>query len=359
MTVGILFPFLLIALASYSLWKSCSNFDRYSKVIGHQLTDGVRGATVNAIGSSLPEFFTAFFFLVILQDIEGFSSGLATILGSAIFNILLIPAVVILILIKNDHNLHINKKLIVRDTGVLLFSQILLFYFLQDGVISLVDSFYLFLLYTAYLLLLSRGGLFTKDENKQTNKESRRWVWKRILISVFKISIWCLVLVYACNVLFTGNMQFEFLSFLNFDASAGIGFEKMMFVALIFAAAASSVPDMIISALDAKSGDVDDSLANPLASNLFDICIAFGVPLFIYTLFNGEIYFNDDVNSSTFHDIQTLIILMIGITILFLLSVLFSKKYTIIHSIVFVILFIGFIISVFNLDVLFHIIPWL
>ena len=27
MTIGILFPFLLIALASYSLWKSCSNFD--------------------------------------------------------------------------------------------------------------------------------------------------------------------------------------------------------------------------------------------------------------------------------------------------------------------------------------------
>ena len=54
MTIGILFPFLLIALASYSLWKSCSNFDRYSKVIGDQLTDGVRGATVNAIGSSLP-----------------------------------------------------------------------------------------------------------------------------------------------------------------------------------------------------------------------------------------------------------------------------------------------------------------
>ena len=359
MILGLLIAFLLIILASYSLWKSCSNFDRYSKVVGGNLKDGVRGATINAIGSSLPEFFTTFFFLIILQDVEGFSSGLATILGSAIFNILLIPAVVIFILIKNKHNLQINKKLIARDTGVLLVSQIFLLYFIQDGIISLLDSFFLFLIYIAYLLFLSREGLFNINKNKDIHKISRRMVWQKIIISVIKISAWCLVLVYACNILFTGNFQLEFLSPLNFDASSGIGFEKIMYVALIFAAAASSIPDMFISALDAKSGDADDSLANPLASNLFDICIAFGVPLFIYTLFNGEISFFDYVNNSTFQDIQTLIILMIGITILFLLSVLFSKKYNIIHAIFFVILFIGFIISVFNLDVLFHQIPWL
>ncbi|MBC8298178.1 MAG: hypothetical protein H8E55_20625 [Pelagibacterales bacterium] len=357
--MSIIIPLLFIAICSYLLWKSCSNFDRYSKVIGNKLTEGVRGATLNAIGSSLPEFFTAFFFLIILQDVEGFSSGLATILGSAIFNILLIPAVVIIILIKNNHNLQINKKLIIRDAGILLVSQIFLLYFIQDGVISLLDSFYLFLIYIAYLLVLSRGGLFDRNESKQSHKESRKGIWNKILISVFRISIWCLILVYACNVLFSGDFQFEFLSFLNFTESSGIGFEKMMYVALIFAAAASSVPDMFISAFDAKSGDVDDSLANPLASNLFDICIAFGIPLSIYTLINGEIHFPDFLNNSLFQDIQTLIILMIGITILFLISVLFSKKYNIIHAIFFILLFIGFVISVFNLEILHQQIPWL
>ena len=155
MSLGVFIPYILIILASYLLWQSCANFDRYSKVIGSRLTQGVRGATINAIGSSLPEFFTTFFFLIILQDVEGFSSGLATILGSAIFNILLIPAIVIFILIKFNHNLKINKKLIFRDTGILLVSQISLLYFIQDGVIGLLAAFYLFLIYLAYLLMLS------------------------------------------------------------------------------------------------------------------------------------------------------------------------------------------------------------
>ena len=359
MSLGVFIPYILIILASYLLWQSCANFDRYSKVIGNRLTQGVRGATINAIGSSLPEFFTTFFFLIILQDVEGFSSGLATILGSAIFNILLIPAIVIFILIKFNHNLQINKKLIFRDTGILLVSQISLLYFIQDGVIGLLDAFYLFLIYLAYLLMLSKGGLFEKNATKHIYKDSRAMVWRKILFSVSKISIWCLMLVYACNVFFAGDFQFEFLSFLNFDKYSGIGLDKMMYVALIFAAAASSVPDMLISALDAKSGDADDSLANPLASNLFDICIAFAVPLFIYTLFNGEIYLYEYLNNSTFQDIQVLILLMIVITILFLLSVSSAKKYNIFHSFFFIFLFIGFIISVFNLDVLFQQIPWL
>ena len=173
-----------------------------------------------------------------------------------------------------------------------------------------------------------------------------------------KISLWCLLLVYSCEILFTGHYP-VFLSFLNFSAADSIGFDNMLYVALIFAAAASSVPDMFISAFDAKTGDVDDSLANPLASNLFDICIAFGVPLFVYTLFNGEIRFDDVVNESTFNDIYSLTVLMIVITILFLLSVMISKKYTIKHAMFFIALFIGFIFSAFNLDLIYNYILWL
>ena len=34
--MGILLPLLLIIICSYLLWKSCANFDRYSKVIGNK-----------------------------------------------------------------------------------------------------------------------------------------------------------------------------------------------------------------------------------------------------------------------------------------------------------------------------------
>lgn len=352
--MGLVIPIILISISSYLLWRSCSNFDRFSKVIGVNLKDGVRGATINAIGSSLPEFFTTFFFLIILQDINGFIAGLSTVLGSAIFNILLIPSIVIIILIKNNHNLMINHKLIMRDAGILLVSQIFLLYFIQDGVITLLDSFYLFLIYIAYLLVLSRGGMFERKQDQEVHKDRRSHAWRKILKSVFLISIWCLLLVFSCEVLFSGSYP-NFLSFLNFEG--GLGYDNVLLVGLLFAAAASSVPDLFISSLDAKSGDTEDSLSNPIASNLFDICIAFGVPLFIYNIFNGEIKFTNYSENTSFQDIYTLIILMIVITILFLVSVLISKRYTLMHSFFFILVFAVFSFSIFNLDIIYNTLP--
>eukprot|EP01047_Picozoa_sp_COSAG01_P114438 COSAG01_NODE_43112_length_433_cov_0.772455_1_plen_71_part_01 len=43
------------------------------------------------------------------------------------------------------------------------------------------------------------------------------------------------------------------------------------FTAVILGAAASSVPDTIISYKDAMKGDYDDAIANAIGSNIFDI----------------------------------------------------------------------------------------
>lgn len=345
--MGIILPIIIIVCCSILLWRSCSSFDRHSKVIGVNLSDGVRGASINAIAGSLPEFFTALFFLFLVNDVSGFSAGLATVLGSAIFNILLIPAVVIIVLVKNKHDVLIRKKLVIRDTGILLVSQIALLYFIQDSVISLLDSFYLFLIYVSYLFILTRGGLFTKNDNKDIHSKRISNSLKGILKSVTLISIWCFVLVYACELLGTREYP-AFLSFLgNLE---GLNWD-LMFVALIFAAAASSVPDLLISYLDARNGEVDDSIANPIASNLFDICVAFGLPLFLYTIFKGEISFQG-AGSLELAELTKLIVLMIAITLIFLISVLISKKYSLAHSVLLVFVYAVFMFLVFNLDLI-------
>ena len=345
--LGIILPIIVIAICSVLLWRACSNFDRHSKVIGANLKDGVRGASINAVASSLPEFFTALFFLFLVTDVGGFSAGLATILGSAIFNILLIPAVVIIILVRNNHDVVIRKKLIVRDAGILLVSQLALLYFIQDGVISLLDSFYLFLIYISYVFILTKGGLFAKNQNTKLHSKRISSSIKGIVRSIVLISIWCFILVYACELLGAK----EYPPFLTFNLELeGLGWD-LMFVALIFAAAASSVPDMIISALDAKSGETDDSISNPIASNLFDICIAFGLPLFLYTLFNGEISLEQSVLVET-SDLVKLIVLMIAVTLIFLISVLLTRTYRIGHSVLFIAVYGVFMYLVFNLDIL-------
>lgn len=341
----ILFFIIFIFFCSYFLWKSCSDFDRYSKIIGYKLRDGVRGATINAIGSSLPELFTSLFFLFLLGDVIGFSAGIATILGSAVFNILVIPAFIIPILIKNKHQVLIQKHLIIRDAGMLVVSQIALLYFIHDGIVSLSDGFYLFLIYIVYISLLSRSGIFTTkvdDVHKQRIYEA----WKRIVVDVIKISFWCLVLVKICELL-GGN---EFPSYIPFHTYLkGMNWD-IMFIAIFIAAAASSIPDLFISIVDAKNGDVDDSIANPLASNLFDICISFGLPVFIYTLFNGEIVLNEGLEDTFHQDVKSLILIMMFLTVIFIISVLVAKEYKLFHSILFGLLYIVFIYSIFHLN---------
>ena len=62
-------------------------------------------------------------------------------------------------------------------------------------------------------------------------------------------------------------------------------------MSFFIAAVASSVPDTILSFYDAKKGQFDDAFSNAFGSNIFDICIGLGLPLFIYTLLNGRYIF--------------------------------------------------------------------
>ena len=106
--------------------------------------------------------------------------------------------------------------------------------------------------------------------------------------------------------------------------------------------------------IDAKKGKVADALSDPLGSNIFDLCIAFSVPLAIYTFLNEEIILTD--NMFVFHELQNFMLLMIVITILVLTSILFVKKFNKGHVIFFFSLFIGFIFFIFNQPILHSII---
>lgn len=83
-------------LASVVIMYACNSFDDASRYLGRNMKPGTRGATINAIGSSMPELMTALFLLLLYHDQDGFSAGIATTAGSAIFNSVVIPMVCIL-----------------------------------------------------------------------------------------------------------------------------------------------------------------------------------------------------------------------------------------------------------------------
>ena len=98
--MGLLIPLIIIALCCLVIWRAGDGFMVASEYVGRNLSEGVRGATINAIASSMPEVFTSCFFLFVLNDATGFSGGIGTTAGSAIFNSMVIPAVSIIAVIS-------------------------------------------------------------------------------------------------------------------------------------------------------------------------------------------------------------------------------------------------------------------
>ena len=68
--MGIIIPIILIIITSIIIWKSSDGFDVASSYLGRNLSNGVKGATINAISSSMPELLTTIFFLIFIKQLS-------------------------------------------------------------------------------------------------------------------------------------------------------------------------------------------------------------------------------------------------------------------------------------------------
>ena len=316
---GLIIPLLLIFFCGYVIWRAGDTFLEGSNYIGRNLKDGVKGATINAVASSMPELFIALFFLFYLQDLSGFSGGLGTSFGSVIFNSLIIPSVAIIGVLSDPlkKSVVVSKKIILRDGVWLLLVEFVLIYFIQQGEISWKESLILLLVYCLYLFYLfktMKGGGEINYEEPFTDKEkisilSAFMIFdlKRLLIGnkplnstkawfVFSVSslvigFVCYFLVVACEWL---GSEYYTVPYLGDFSGLGV---PLLFVALVFAAIGSSFPDTIISYKDAQKGNYDDAVSNAYGSNIFNLCVALGAPLFLFTIYTGPILLTKEIIS--------------------------------------------------------------
>lgn len=330
--MGIIIPLIFILFCCLFIWRACDGFERASDYLGRNLTEGVRGGTINAISSSVPELLTTMIALFILSDQEGFAIGIGTTAGSALFNGMIIPAVCIFAVVGISvkgvvrNSVDVSTKVILRDGLFLILAEFILILSLggtklvwwQGGILM---AFYG--IYMAYMLLsmkaddsnpeeeeeeeedqpmgvigktfywLSFGPLldlesiFIKDRQEAMIKKEKWNAWPLLLTSTAVIGGACWLLVDACVWLGSGSELNPSYTIFGHEF-VGLAMPPL-FVAVIFASMATSVPDTIISVRDARKGDADDAVANALGSNIFDICFALGFPLFAYTLLNGPI----------------------------------------------------------------------
>jgi Ca2+/Na+ antiporter len=317
--MGILIPLFLVIICCIIIWRASDGFTAASDYIGRNLSEGVRGATINAIGSSLPELFTSFFFLFYLKDVDGFSGGIGTTAGSAIFNGMIIPAFVILVVILTGiaKNIRVSKKVLFRDGFSLIIAEFFFIIIISGKSLNWWHGLFLmiiYFIYLTYMLKTMKRNVKKPDEDEveikidepqksilyylltldlepifiRKNNITSKSAWPLLIFSTLSIAFTCLILVQACE--WIGSPEYT-IPYLGTYEGLDI---PIVFVAIILASAASSVPDTIISMNDAKRGNYDDAISNALGSNIFDICFALGFPLFLYTLIYGPIIMHQE-----------------------------------------------------------------
>jgi len=330
-------------ICSVVIAKACDVFETATDYIGRNMSEGVKGSTLNAIGSSMPEFLTTVFFLAFATKINlgrDFAASVGGDTGSAIFNSIVIPMLVIWIVIATVagvKGIKIAKKVILRDGLFLIGAEILLLVLLSSNYIThwhgwIFTAFYC--IYLSYTLISLKKS---EEEHVDEEEEAENWYmryqfksingrtgrsWHLLIVSTMVIAISCAGLVEGCK---------------GVADSMGI---NPLFIALVLVAAASSVPDTIISIKDAKKGNYDDALSNVLGSNIFDITISMGLPLAIFLAVTGQkIDFTEA--GPTLIDIR---IMLLTVTVITMAIYYFSKELRSRHVVILAILYTIFIL---------------
>jgi len=290
--MSITFSFIIIIISVYVMKRCSYSFDIASSFLTKNLAEGIKGPTINAIASSLPELFISFMFLFYFKDVEGFSAGFATIIGSSAFNIAVIPTISFLFVYNyNKHKVFkIDKLIIKQDVLFLLFSIVILMFGLFFG-INFYFSIILILFYCTYIFFVIKKRSKLKsniDENNFLYKPENSFYRSIINLDFFSLlfsgrlnKISSLV-VLLLSVLIIGVSCYFLV--ISTDQISDFFDINIFFGAFIIAAIGSSIPDTLLSIQDAKNSKFSDSFSNAFGSNIFDICIGIGLPVLIYSI---------------------------------------------------------------------------
>jgi len=296
--------------------RRCSlSFDIAANYLTRGLGEGVKGPTINAVASSLPELLISSLFLFYFKDITGFSAGYGAIIGSSAFNIALIPVISFVYLYYKKGRIkvfEINKKIVKQDGFFLLGSISILSLGFFFG-LNLYLALFLILFYFIYIFYVIKTRVSKKDDrslflrkfinnhnlelkDKIIHAESGTLASALFNFKLFKIFFQGQVnnltsaLVLLISICIIGaSCYLLVLATENISHFLGV---NLFFGAFIIAAIASSIPDTIFSVQDANNNKFIDSFSNAYGSNIFDICIGIGLPVLVYTSIYGPINMN-------------------------------------------------------------------
>ncbi len=341
-----------VVVISVVIWQARDPFAEAAQWIGvkYHLPGSVRGATLDAVASSMPELFSGIFFVLVAvfaagdsaeaiknASSNGYGATVAICAGSAIYNMILIPAICALVISytrKSRPTIDISPTVILRDGMWFLGCELLLIMFLFQSQLHWWMGVVFLLLYVVYVRTLYadasrfRRAIYVVRAHvgdrmsdlkiiqveealqKRSIRSSRSLVTEvqtrllarstsddddddkaedaaDVLFGIFEVPLhtltaWLVILV--ATVIAAASCYW--LVEVTREAAAVLNV-PIFFIAVIVAAAASSVPDTFLSVGAARRGDDDGAVSNVFGSNIFDICVCLSIPLLVGCYLNG------------------------------------------------------------------------
>ena len=342
-----------VAVISIVIWQACDPFADAAQWIGQKLhlPGSVRGATLDAVASSMPELFSGIFFVVIaIQTVtngdalalqkataEGYGSTIATCAGSAVYNMILIPAfcaIVIAFSRKTRPTIDVEDEVITRDGMWFVGCEMLLIVFLFQNTMHWWMGIAFLALYFFYILQLyhdsrvyryqmdvlrayfrehgtdmeiaqlvqtmqNQGLAVSRTLIMQAQEEIRLHTSREELNqeetpdhagyffgygSIPLNGVSTTLIILASTII--AAIACYFLVEVTIETADELAVPPF-FVAVILAAAASSVPDTFLAIAAARRGDDSGAVSNAFGSNIFDICVCLSIPLLVNSFLTG------------------------------------------------------------------------
>ncbi len=254
-----------------------------------RLSSDAAGATLMAIGSSAPELFVAL--VAVLQPGGHEQIGIGTIVGSALFNILVIIGAVAVV-----RKAVITWQPVVRDIIFYLYAIGLLFWCFSDGAITMTESLIFVLSFIVYVFAVVRWHRWFPYRDTAEDMPVPEVGKERISYS--KLEKILMPLDYLLFKVFPPprhyfavfGLSIAFIAVLSWVlVQSAIGISEILnvpeiIIGITVLAVGTSVPDMISSIIVAKQGRGDMGISNAIGSNIFDVMIGLGLPWLIALL---------------------------------------------------------------------------
>jgi len=247
----------------------------------YKISSFVIGATVVALGTSLPEMAAS----IVASMHHKSDLAVSNVIGSNIFNIALVLGVAFLIARK----LTPKRDMFADDSAWALFPIMVFLVVGYDGTISRFEGLVYVAMMGAYLMFLFNNASFVLEEevDEDLAKEPFDWTKTGLLLLVG-------------FVLVVGGANFAVESASQIARSFGV---SEWVIGLLLVAMGTSLPELAVSIQAAKKGNADMIIGNIIGSNVANFTMVIGLAAIVNPL-------KVDFSANAF-DIMTALILTV------------------------------------------------